>query len=169
MVSYSYSNYVDDGYRPTVGIMLVNDDKEVFVGRRIHGARGLMKDSLEAWQMPQGGIDKGENPLEAALRELKEEVGCDKVNLIAESQCWYDYQLPNHLRYELWKGQFHTVRQKWFLFHFTGKEEDIDINAYSPAEFSAWQWVSAGELVDLIVDFKKEVYKKVVKEFACYF
>ena len=163
------SHHIENGYRLGVGIMLAKDDKKVFVGRRINNVKTLEEAPKEGWQMPQGGIDKGENPLEAAFRELKEEVGCDKANFIAESQHWYDYQLPSYLRYELWEGKFHTIRQKWFLFNFTGKEEDINISAHSPAEFSAWQWVPANQLVNLIVDFKKEVYKNVIKEFEYYF
>ncbi len=168
-MTLSSSNFTQNRCRLVAGIMLVNDDKKVFVGRRINSVKSSEEESEEGWQMPQGGIDAGENPLEAAFRELKEETSCDKATFITESQQWYEYQLPPYLRSKLWEGRFHTIRQKWFLLRFIGKDKDIDLTAYNPPEFSAWKWVSVEQLVPLIVDFKKEVYKNIVKEFERYF
>ena len=147
-------------YRPGVGIVLLNRDGLVFVGRRADMPAGIA-----AWQMPQGGIDPGETPREAALRELGEEVGTDKATILAESAGWLTYDLPEELRQKLWRGRWRGQSQKWFALAFTGRDTDIDIAAHGE-EFDAWKWVSAGELPDLIVPFKREVYRMVLKEFA---
>jgi putative (di)nucleoside polyphosphate hydrolase len=144
-------------YRPCVGIMLFNQDGEVFVGKRID-------QTVEGWQMPQGGIDKGETPRQAALRELLEEVGTDKAEIIAEMDDWVTYDLPEHLVGVAFKGKYRGQRQKWFALRFTGKDSDIDLTAHEP-EFSAFQWVSLKALPALIVPFKRGTYKAVIAAF----
>ena len=144
-------------YRPCVGIMLFNKDGKVFVGKRID-------QTVEGWQMPQGGIDKGETPRQAALRELLEEVGTDKAEIIAEMDDWVTYDLPEHLVGVAFKGKYKGQRQKWFALRFTGQDGDIDLTAHEP-EFSAFQWVSLKALPDLIVPFKRETYKAVIAAF----
>jgi len=145
-------------YRPCVGIMLFNQDGEVFVGKRID-------QTVEGWQMPQGGIDKGETPRQAALRELEEEVGTGKAEIIAEMDDWVTYDLPEHLVGVAFKGKYKGQRQKWFALRFTGSDSDIDLTAHEP-EFSAFQWVSLEALPDLIVPFKRQTYKQVIAAFA---
>ena len=144
-------------YRPCVGIMLFNQDGQVFVGKRID-------QTVEGWQMPQGGIDKGETPVEAALRELQEEVGTDKADIIGEMGDWVSYDLPPHLVGVAFHGKYRGQRQKWFALRFTGSDADIDLAAHEP-EFSAYQWVSLEALPGLIVPFKRESYKAVIAAF----
>jgi putative (di)nucleoside polyphosphate hydrolase len=148
----------DAEYRPCVGIMLLNRRGEIFVARRIDIA-------TEAWQMPQGGIDEGEDLRAAAFRELKEEIGTDKAEILAESKDWLRYDLPAELletaRHGPWRGQ----RQKWFVMRFTGEDSDINLATEHP-EFSAWKWVDVRELPGLIVSFKRQVYLDLVSEFA---
>jgi putative (di)nucleoside polyphosphate hydrolase len=146
-------------YRPNVGLMLIGPERRVFVGHRPR-----MPDDM-AWQMPQGGIDEGETPIEAACRELGEEVGTTKALLLRESRDWLSYDVPSVAAPAYWKGKWRGQRQKWFALAFTGKDDDIDIVAHGE-EFDAWKWVPARELVELIVDFKRPVYQAVVKEFA---
>ena len=143
-------------YRPGVGVMLANAAGLVWVGRRI--------DTPDGWQMPQGGIDDGEAAAAAALRELHEEIGTDRAEIIAESKDWYRYDLPPHLLGKAWKGRYRGQEQRWFLLRFTGSDADIDIATEHP-EFDAWQWVAPGALCDLIVPFKRAVYEQVVAEF----
>jgi putative (di)nucleoside polyphosphate hydrolase len=145
------------GYRPGVGIMLLDRRSRVWVGRRI----GLP----DAWQMPQGGIDRGEEPVAAARRELQEEVGTDKAEILAESRHWLAYELPPSLLRTLWGGGYKGQAQRWFLMRFLGEDRDIDLTTHHP-EFDAWRWVDPHELPQLIVPFKQQLYRAVLAEFA---
>lgn len=147
-------------YRPCVGVMLARADGQVFVGQR--------KDSeIAAWQMPQGGIDEGETPREAALRELWEETGvrADLVSVEAETPEWLTYDLPTELVGKVWNGRFRGQRQLWFLMRFQGVNSDIDI-ATEHEEFSAWRWMDAQAVLDNIVPFKRAVYMQVLAAFS---
>jgi putative (di)nucleoside polyphosphate hydrolase len=141
-------------YRPCVGIMLLNTEGKVFVGKRID-------QTVEGWQMPQGGIDKGESPRQAALRELKEEVGTGNAEILGEMEDWLTYDLPPHLVGLAFHGKYRGQRQKWFALRFTGKDSDIDLAAHEP-EFSEWQWAALESLPNLIVPFKRDTYKAVI-------
>lgn len=147
-------------YRPCVGIMLVNHDNQVFIAQRLDHPSN-------AWQMPQGGIDPGEDPLEAAFRELKEEIGTNNASLLAKSDKLYTYDIPSPLNGKLWKGKYRGQQQQWFLMRFEGTEADINLETHTP-EFSAWRWAPVDELVDLVIYFKREVYKEVLAEFRDY-
>ncbi|MCY4481071.1 MAG: RNA pyrophosphohydrolase [Rhodospirillales bacterium] len=146
-------------YRPCVGVLLFNARRLVFVGRRIDMVQ-------EAWQMPQGGIDRGEDPRETALRELEEETGVtpDKVKLLAETQEWLRYDLPPHLINRVWRGRYRGQEQKWFAARFLGTDADIDVDTAHP-EFSDWRWSPADELAANAVSFKRELYEAVIAEF----
>jgi putative (di)nucleoside polyphosphate hydrolase len=144
-------------YRPCVGVMLARPDGRIFVGRRI--------DTPEAWQMPQGGIDPGETPEVAALRELGEEIGTSAAEIVASSAGWYRYDLPPDLVGKVWGGRWRGQEQRWVLCRFTGRDEDIDLATHHP-EFDAWRWVAPHEAVALIVPFKREIYAAVTAEFA---
>lgn len=144
-------------YRPCVGIMLINRDGLVFVGRRI-------EQTVEGWQMPQGGIDEGETPLQAALREMKEEVGTDRAGFLREHPEWLSYDLPQHLLGVGLRGKYRGQRQKWIAMRFTGEDSDIDIATEEP-EFAEWKWLAMEALPRLIVPFKRDTYTKVIAEF----
>lgn len=144
-------------YRPCVGVMLINHDNQVFVAQRIDQL-------VEAWQMPQGGIDDGEDPLIAALRELEEEIGTAKVEVLAESRDWLTYDLPVELIPKVWKGRFRGQKQKWFAMRFVGEDADIDLATAEP-EFSSWRWLEPEELPNMIVPFKRALYEQIVTEF----
>ena len=139
-----------------VGIVLLNDNNEVFVGKRIDNPKDF-------WQMPQGGVDKNENFLDAAKRELKEETGIKNVKLIKEIEGWLTYDLPKNLLGKIWKGKYRGQKQKWFVMKFIGKESEINIKT-KKAEFKEWKWININELTKVVVKFKYDVYKSIVKE-----
>lgn len=148
-------------YRLGVGIMLVNREGEVFVARRIDIPGG------EAWQMPQGGIDPGESPRRAALRELKEEIGTDKARILGESR-WLQYDLPAEIAARgVWGGRYRGQKQKWFAMRFLAADDDIDLKTAEP-EFDAWKWVKPELLPKMIVPFKRELYRAVLAELRAY-
>lgn len=156
-------------YRPCVGIMLLNPAGLAFVGRRPASSGPEHVDEGHAWQMPQGGIDPGEDPYAAALRELYEETNVRSATLIAEAPEWYGYDLPRDLIGRVWRGRYRGQMQKWFAFRFTGHESEIDIHApgggrHRP-EFDAWRWAPLSELPGMIIAFKRPVYDKVVGAF----
>ena len=147
----------DDAYRRGVGVMLVDSRGLAFVAERI--------DRPGAWQMPQGGIDAGEAPAQAAVRELKEEIGTDKAEIVAESREWLSYDLPDALRARAWGGRYRGQKQKWFLCRFTGRDADIDLDRHHHPEFSTWRWVEPQHLPALAVGFKRGLYEAVLAEF----
>lgn len=144
-------------YRKGVGIFLINREKKVFVGQRIDN-------SSEAWQMPQGGINEDEEPITAALRELKEEIGTSQVKVLQEYPELVKYDLPAELIPELWGGKYAGQEQKWYLMLLDGKDNLININTICP-EFKAWKWVDPKELPNLIVPFKKALYQELLDYF----
>lgn len=148
-------------YRPCVGAVLFNDDGLVLVGRRRNAAH-------EGWQMPQGGIDEGELPEDAVLRELAEEIGTDKAEIIGECPDWLSYDLPEELIGRALGGRYCGQRQKWFALRFTGSDSDIDVDKAAHSEFSAWKWVPIEDLPGLIVSFKRPVYEEIVQRFRRY-
>ncbi len=141
-----------------VGIILLNDENKVFVGRRIDNPKNY-------WQMPQGGINKNENFLDAAKRELEEETGAKTIKVIKELNEWLIYELPKNLLGNIWNGKYRGQKQKWFIMKFMGKDEEININKINP-EFLDWKWIDPAELSKVAVDFKIEIYKKIEKELA---
>ncbi|MAZ03216.1 MAG: RNA pyrophosphohydrolase [Sneathiella sp.] len=145
-------------YRPCAGMMILNKKGQVFVGKRIDMVS-------EHWQMPQGGIDDGEEPLDAALRELDEEIGTRDVELVHCLEEWLTYDLPNELIGKVWKGKYRGQKQKWFLFRFLGEDQDINIVTHHP-EFSEWKWAEVSEIPQLIVPFKRDLYETILQRFA---
>lgn len=146
-------------YRPCVGVMLINAQGMVFVGQRNDRYR-------DAWQMPQGGVEKGEDPRAAALRELEEETGVKPAlaTVITQTEGWVPYDLPHDLVPKLWKGKYRGQEQKWFLMRFGGSDDQVNIDTAHP-EFSAWKWMPVEELIENIVPFKRAVYETVLAEF----
>ena len=147
-------------FRPCAGVMLLNRDGMVFVGQRLDS-------TLEAWQLPQGGIDPGEDPLDAAYRELWEETGVqrDHVELLAAPEVELEYDLPDDLLGKVWKGKWRGQRQRWFLFRLTAGDDAIDIDTAEP-EFRAWRWLDPRDLPHVIVPFKRELYIEILRIFA---
>ena len=149
-------------YRPCVGVMLINPQGRIFAGQRVDNP-------VPAWQMPQGGIDDGEKPRVAALRELWEETGitADLVEFVAKTDDWVTYDLPPDLLGKVWGGKYRGQRQKWFLFRFLGEDRQVNIDTDHP-EFSKWCWIGADEMIAAIVPFKRKVYEEVVQAFRPY-
>ena len=144
-------------YRPGIGLVLLNDRGQVFVAQRIDTPG-------DAWQFPQGGIDKGEDPSQTALREMEEEIGTGKAEIIAESKDWLSYDLPREVADKSWKGRFRGQKQKWICARFTGVDADINLATKHP-EFCRWQWMDLAAVPELIVPFKRSLYDQVVAEF----
>ena len=144
-------------FRPCVGVMLVNPAARVFVAQRLDT-------TVEAWQMPQGGIDDGESAPQAALRELKEEIGTNNAEIIAESADWLSYDLPADLIPRVWKGRYRGQSQKWFVMRFLGQDSEIDIETEHP-EFTTWRWAELDQLPEMIIPFKRQLYQDLVDEF----
>lgn len=144
-------------YRQGVGMMILNKNFQVFVAKRIDT-------KIQAWQMPQGGIFTGETPSKAALREMQEEIGTDKATIIAESSNWYSYDIPDGLIHKLWDGHYRGQRQKWFLMKFYGHESEINLHTSVP-EFNEWSWVDLDDLPQIIIPFKRKLYKAIISEF----
>lgn len=145
-------------YRPCVGIMLINEFRQVFVGQRIDSR-------ISAWQMPQGGIDQGEDYEKAAFRELKEETSIVSAEIIAESKIWRSYDIPSNLIPKFWDGQYKGQTQKWFLMKFRGDDAEININTQEP-EFREWKWLNLNKISDYVVPFKRKLYEEIVTEFS---
>ncbi len=147
-------------YRSGIGIMLINHNKEVFVGKRIDN-------NSDAWQMPQGGLDAGESEDEAMIRELKEETGIDCLNIkiLKKSQGYHYYNLPYKLQKKFWGGKYLGQRQRWYLAEFIGDENAINVKTENP-EFSGWKWISSDKIVSTIVAFKRSLYEDVISEFS---
>ena len=150
-------------YRPCVGVVLFNPEGRVWIGRRAD--RPENEGAGNWWQMPQGGIDEGEDPATAALRELKEETGVSSARIIGETPDWLAYDLPEHLIGKAWGGRYRGQKQKWFLLRFLGRDDQIDIETEHP-EFTRWRWMPVDELADNIVPFKRDVYRQVIAAFA---
>ena len=150
-------DYNERPYRPCVGICLVNDEGMIFAGKRIDNR-------AEAWQMPQGGIDEGEDAVTACFREMAEEIGTDKAELIAQHPEWLDYDIPESLANKLWNGAYKGQTQKWMLLRYKGVDADINIATEIP-EFESWQWMSPEDLVSLAVPFKQNVYRALMESF----
>ena len=150
-------DYNERPYRPCVGICLVNDEGMIFAGKRIDNR-------AEAWQMPQGGIDEGEDAVTACFREMAEEIGTDKAELIAQHPEWLDYDIPESLANKLWNGAYKGQTQKWMLLRYKGVDADINIATEIP-EFESWQWMAPEDLVSLAVPFKQNVYRTLMESF----
>ena len=151
--------YADRPYRKGVGIMLLNRSGRIFAGQRIDQI-------AEAWQMPQGGIDAGETPATAALRECAEEVGTGNVEIIAESTEWRPYDLPEAIADKVWNGRYRGQTQRWFAMRFLGEDAEIRVREVVEPEFDAWRWLASDELMQLIVPFKHDLYRSVLAEFS---
>jgi len=158
--------FEDLPFRPCVGVMVLSRDGLVFIGRRIDGPEHI--DLSHAWQMPQGGINPGEEPWPAALRELREETNIRSVERIAEVAEWLRYDIPREIVGQAWKGKYRGQTQKWFAVRFTGAESEIDVEQPDGAqeqEFAAWRWEPMQNVSGLVVPFKRAVYERVVCEF----
>jgi putative (di)nucleoside polyphosphate hydrolase len=153
-------------YRPCVGVMLLNAEGQVFIGRRPD--RPDAEGDGKWWQMPQGGMDEGEEPAAAARRELLEETGVHSIRFLAQARDWYLYDLPGELIGVSWGGRYRGQKQMWFAARFEGEESEIDISSRPghDVEFDAWRWVPMAELPELVVPFKRQVYEAVVQEFS---
>ena len=139
-----------------VGAIVLNSENKIFVGKRADNP-------VDKWQMPQGGVDKGENFISAMRRELKEETSIQNIKILKQIDQWFEYELPKNLLGIIWKGKFRGQKQKWFIVRFIGNESEINLKTKHP-EFIEWKWIEVDDLTKLIVDFKKGVYKKLVVE-----
>ena len=157
--------FEDLPYRPCVGVMVLNSHGLAFIGRRMGGPEHL--DLARSWQMPQGGIDRGEEPWPAALRELREETNIRSVERLGEISDWLTYDIPRDIVGQAWKGKYRGQKQKWFALRFTGADEEIDVEHPDGAEqeFATWRWEPLQNVPDLVVPFKRAVYDRVVAEF----
>ena len=159
--------FEDLPYRPCVGMMVLNRENRVFIGRRVSGPEHT--DDTHVWQMPQGGVDEGEDLYAAALRELFEETSIRSVEKIGEVASWLTYDIPREIVGQAWKGKYRGQKQKWYAFRFTGNEREINItdpgDGHTP-EFVEWRWEPMANLPSLIIPFKRPVYEAVVREFA---
>jgi putative (di)nucleoside polyphosphate hydrolase len=159
--------YEDLPYRACVGMTVLNRDGHVFIGRRTNGPEHV--DAIHSWQMPQGGVDDGEDLYEAALRELQEETSIRSVTKLGEIDEWLTYDIPRQIAGRAWKGKYRGQKQKWFAFRFTGNEKEINIlqpvGGHKP-EFVEWRWEPIRNLPGLIIPFKRPVYETVVREFS---
>ena len=160
--------FEDLPYRPCVGVVLLNRQGLVLIGRRIEGPEHI--DLTHTWQMPQGGIDDGEEPWPAAVRELREETNIRSVERLGEIADWLKYDIPREIVGQAWRGKYRGQTQKWFAMRFTGNDDEIDVEhpAGHEPEFSAWRWERLQKIPDLVVPFKRAVYERVVAEFAKY-
>ena len=145
-------------YRQCAGIVLFNYTGMVLVGKRIDQI-------TEAWQMPQGGIDENEEPLEAALRELEEEINTANVEILAESKNWHKYDLPKNLRGKLWKGRYRGQNQKWFAMKYLGDDKQIQPQSVKKPEFNDWKWIDIEDLPRVAIKFKQDIYRSISVEF----
>ncbi len=152
----------DSFYRLGVGLMILNHKNQVFMGKRADLDRS--SDEVIPWQMPQGGVDYGEDPYLAALREMKEEIGTDNVTLISQTQDWVYYDLPKSIASKLWGGRFVGQKQMWYLFRYDGYDQEINVQTAHP-EFCEWKWVDPFDLPEIIVSFKRNLYEYLVQEF----
>lgn len=161
--------YDDLPYRRNVGIMLLNHDGLIFMGRRKNDSGPEHVDDIHSWQMPQGGIDEDEDPHAAAIRELQEETGVVSISLLAEAPEWLTYDLPPDIAMKAWKGRYRGQTQKWFAFRFEGSDSEINIlspeGGHKP-EFDEWRWVPMQDVLNLIIPFKRAVYEQVVTVFG---
>lgn len=152
-----YQKQFDQAYRPAVGIALFNSENKILVAERV--------DSHGAWQLPQGGIDEGEDPETALFREMKEEIGTDKAEIIAVMDEWLYYDFPPHIL-KKFENQYRGQRQMWFALRFTGKDSDINLNTHETPEFRNWKWIEIDKILEYVVHFKRESYERIVKEFS---
>jgi putative (di)nucleoside polyphosphate hydrolase len=157
--------FEDLPYRPCVGVVLLNRQGLVFIGQRIDGPEHI--DLTHTWQMPQGGIDEGEEPWPAAVRELREETNIRSVERLGEIADWLKYDIPREIVGQAWRGKYRGQTQKWFAMRFTGNDDEIDVEhpAGHEPEFSAWRWERLQKIPDLVVPFKRAVYDRVAAEF----
>ena len=152
------NDYARLPYRLGVGLMIINSQKKIFVGKRIDAKNPF------CWQMPQGGIDSGETPSKAAMREMKDEIGSGSGDILAETKNWYCYDLPLRVIHKMWNGQYKGQKQKWFLIKYTGQDTDINLFTENP-EFHKWRWIRPAQLPRLVVPFKRSLYMAVLREF----